>query len=123
MILVIGGAYQGKLDVVKRDYGLSDEDVFFCEEGKGIVTDKKVIYGLEKYSLECVRKGLNPEEEISKEDLEDKILIADDISCGIVPMDKTERAWREANGRMVTTLGLKAESVIRVFCGIPCRIK
>lgn len=123
MILVIGGAYQGKLDYVKKEYILSDEDVFSYEEGKSIETDRKVIYGLEKYSLSCVKEGLLPEEEISKTDLEDKIVIINDISCGIVPMDKTERAWREGNGRMVTALALKAEIVIRVFCGIPCRLK
>lgn len=123
MILVIGGAYQGKLDYVKKEYNLSDEDVFSYEEGKSIETDRKVIYGLEKYSFTCVREGLLPEEEIKKAELEDKIVIVNDISCGIVPMDKTERAWREGNGRMVTALGLKAETVIRVFCGIPCRLK
>ena len=123
MILVIGGAYQGKLDYVKKEYNLSDEDVFSYEEGKSIETDRKVIYGLEKYSLSCVKEGLLPEEEIRKTDLEDKIVIVNDISCGIVPMDKTERAWREGNGRMVTALALKAEIVIRVFCGIPCRLK
>ena len=31
MILIIGGAYQGKLEYAKNEYLLTDGDVFFCE--------------------------------------------------------------------------------------------
>ena len=30
MILIIGGAYQGKLDYAKEKFGLRDEDIFDC---------------------------------------------------------------------------------------------
>ena len=30
MILIIGGAYQGKLDYAKEKFGLKDEDIFDC---------------------------------------------------------------------------------------------
>ena len=55
--------------------------------------------------------------------LGDKVLIADDISCGIVPVDPTMRAWREASGRANALLANRAERVWRVFCGLGQVIK
>ena len=31
MILIIGGAYQGKTEYAKKTYGLQDADIFTCE--------------------------------------------------------------------------------------------
>ena len=38
-------------------------------------------------------------------------------------MDPVDRAWREMNGRALLYLAGIAESVERVFCGIPQRLK
>ena len=35
MILIFGGAYQGKADFAKRTFGLEDEDIFYCGESSG----------------------------------------------------------------------------------------
>ena len=43
MILIIGGAYQGKLDYVKDTFGITDTDVYTCG-AKGIDFSKKCIY-------------------------------------------------------------------------------
>ena len=32
MILIFGGAYQGKLDFAKEKFNISDEEVFECTE-------------------------------------------------------------------------------------------
>ena len=32
MILIIGGAYQGKLDFAKETFGITDTDVHICSE-------------------------------------------------------------------------------------------
>ena len=62
MILVIGGAYQGKLDYVKETYGLTDEDVFTCEEGSTAVGfDEKVVDHFERYVLALIKAGQVPE--------------------------------------------------------------
>ena len=58
-----------------------------------------------------------------KELWKDKVLIITDVSQGIVPMDKTTRAFREMNGRLMLYLASEAEEVWRVFCGIGKRIK
>ena len=126
MILVFGGAYQGKLEYVLETYDLSNDDVYRCDrESLHIDFDKKVIYGLDKFVYACVREGLEAKELILRDidRLKDKILIFDDISQGIVPLDKDERAWREASGRCMVALGKAADEVIRVFCGLGTKIK
>ena len=52
---------------------------------------------IERFALACVRNGGEPKAfwEAHRAELEDKILIADDVSCGVVPIDETLRAWRE----------------------------
>lgn len=118
MVLLIGGAYQGKLAFARARYNLQDSDIFTCT-GAQLDTDCRCIEHLERYTLACVKAGIAP----SAEGLSGKILICDDISCGVVPMDKTERAWREATGRFLTALSEKADTVTRVFCGLPLELK
>ena len=126
MILVFGGAYQGKLDYVLENFDLSEKDVFKCErDSMHLNFDRKVIYGLHNFVYCCVKEGFEARDILEEhaEKLGDKIIICDDISQGIVPLDKTERAWREATGRCMVVLGKKADRVIRVFCGLGMEIK
>ncbi|MDO5303166.1 MAG: bifunctional adenosylcobinamide kinase/adenosylcobinamide-phosphate guanylyltransferase [Clostridia bacterium] len=126
MILVFGGAYQGKLDYVLEKYNLNKDDVERCNVGKASLGfDKKVIYGLDKFVYACVKEGVEAKEVLVEnlDKLQDKIIICDDISQGIVPLDKDEREWREATGRAMVALGKMADDVYRVFCGLATKIK
>lgn len=125
MIFVFGGAYQGKLDYVKKEFNIDEKDIFFCKETDSRLPEGfKVISGLEKFTLGFAKKGESAEEYIKKNlsRFDDTIFIADDISQGLVPMDKTMRFWREMNGRVMNSIAAKAERVDRVFCGIGRRI-
>jgi alpha-ribazole phosphatase len=53
----------------------------------------------------------------------DLILICDEVGNGIVPVEKSERDYRECVGRVLCMLAKEADSVERVQCGIPHRIK
>ena len=53
----------------------------------------------------------------------DIIIISDEIGYGVVPVNKFDREWREAVGRISCYLAEKAENVIRVVCGIGNKIK
>ena len=125
MILIFGGAYQGKLEYAKEHWNFSDDDVFFCEENLTIDLSKKVICGLEKFVYACVCKGVETKDDLAEYDvpLDDKILIADDISQGVVPIEPDRRAWRESVGRTLLWLGKNADEVHRVFCGLGQRLK
>lgn len=126
MILIFGGAYQGKLEYAKENFHISDEDIFFCQENS-LEPDlsKKVIYGLESFIFACVKEGVEAKDLLSRSQdlLADKIIIVSDISQGIVPMDPTERQWREMVGRTMLWLGKQSDKVIRVFCGLGQNIK
>ncbi len=126
MVLIFGGAYQGKLEYALNNYDVREKDVYHCDiECMVIDFDKKVIANMDKFVLACVKEGINAKEclEDNLDKLKDKIVIFDDISQGVVPMDKTERAWREMTGRCMTYLGQQADEVIRVFCGIGNKVK
>ena len=128
MILVTGGAYQGKLDYAKEAYGFTDDDVFTCEEGSTAVGfDEKIVDHFERYVLALIKAGQVPEKAVGMQlranRYKGRIIICDDISQGIVPMDATERAWREGVGRTMVKIAQQADKVIRVFCGIPEIVK
>ncbi len=126
MELVFGGAYQGRLEYAKSKYNLSGEDIFFCCDDRAeLDLSKPAVYCIEKYLLACIRAGLDPAEEFDNiyDALADKILICTDISQGIVPVDRQLRAWREAAGRAMVRMAKDAQSVTRVFAGLPLTLK
>mgnify|MGYP004618429129 FL=1 len=125
MELIIGGAYQGKTEFAKERFGLSDDDICVCDKDGSIDFDKKCISHIERYSYWCIEHGIEPAEHFFEhaKNLEHGVVISDDISCGVVPIDKTERAWREANGRLLIKLAENSEHVTRVFCKIPVVLK
>ena len=128
MILITGGAYQGKLDYAKEEYGLTDDDVFTCEETSTAVGfDEKIVYHFERYVLALIKAGQVPEKAVGMQlranRYKGRIIICDDISQGLVPMDATERAWREGVGRTMVKIAEQADRVVRVFCGIPEVVK
>ena len=50
-------------------------------------------------------------------------MIATEIGCGVVPMDPAEREKREMAGCLSCELAGRAETVIRVCCGLPQLLK
>lgn len=53
----------------------------------------------------------------------DRIVVTDEVGCGIVPVDKGERDYREAAGRICCGLAACSDQVWRVSCGLGMRIK
>lgn len=119
MDLIIGGAFQGKLAYATRTYKLKTKDICECSISKEPDFSKKCIYRYERYVLWCMRNGTEPKTVFD----DDKVIIMDDIFCGVVPVEPETRAWREKSGRTMSALASEANSVTRLFCGIPKRIK
>lgn len=124
MVLIIGGAYQGKLDFAKETFGITDADVFTCE-GSEIDFSKRCINALEEFTLACIREGKDPQAYLreTKGQWENSIFICRDIFCGVVPWGAETRAWRQATGRLVQELSREAQQVSRIFCGLEQRLK
>lgn len=124
MNLIIGGAYQGKLDYAKEHFKI--REVFSCTADKAELDfSKDAIYGLEQFALACVRSGIEAKDYLQShsKDLDQKVIICTDISQGIVPMEAELRAMREMTGRAMVYLAKEAETVTRVFCGLGQKIK
>ena len=113
-VLIVGGAAQGKLAYAKKQYRITDDEVFECTEDAAPDFSKRCIVHLERYVLYCLRKELAPEKAFA----EGSVLIADDIFRGIVPLGKETRAYREAAGRYLTSIAEGAREVKRVVCGL-----
>ena len=125
MNLIIGGAYQGKLDYAKHEFALGDGDIFTCTESPELDFSRRCIDRLEEYTLWCARNSVDTVEMFRSHRAEwaDSILICQDIFCGVVPIDKDMRAWRELTGRLCGYLSGEAESVTRMFCHIATKLK
>ena len=120
MVLIIGGAYQGKLDFAKDAFGITDEEVFTCGMGE-IDFSKRCIYKIEEFTFG------HPDSigyfQAHREQWRNSILILQDIFCGVVPMGAENRAWRQNTGRLAQYLSKEASQVSRIFCGLEQRLK
>ena len=121
MDLIIGGAFQGKLDYAKEKFGFTQNDVSECNENTpDIDFMKPCINHLEEFTLACVRQGKDPVQYFQQhfEDARDLCLICMDISSGVVPLGKEMRLWRNENGKLCQYLSRQSKSVTRIFCGL-----
>ena len=126
MILIIGGAFQGKLDYVINRFGLREEEIFFCsDENSACLAGKKAVYEIDKWILALIRadKDIPDETRQFLSGNKDAIIICNDISCGVVPTDAQMRRWREEVGRLLGLLARESGEVIRMYCGIATRLK
>lgn len=112
MILIIGGAGQGKLDYVLQKTGYGPAQVARTPEE---ARTRPVFAGLEDWPEldEAALLEANP----------DVILICDEVGCGVVPVDPAARLMREQTGRLCQQLAKQAQKVVRLYCGIPTVIK
>lgn len=120
MILIIGGAYQGKLDYAKKQFDLAEGDIYTCTETE-IDFSKRCIYKMERFTYEHPDPVSYFKE--NRKLWENSILICEDIFCGIVPMSGQNRAWRQRTGRLCQYLAAEATQVSRIFCGLEQRLK
>lgn len=120
MILIIGGAYQGKLDFAKSAFALNDDDVFTCTDAR-IDFSRRCIYKIEEFS--CNHPDPIGYFRSHREQWQDSILILQDIFCGVVPTGAENRLWRQETGRLAQYLSREAEQVSRIFCGLEQRLK
>ena len=125
MDLITGGIYQGKLDYATKEYSLSDDMIFDCTGKTEIDFSKKCISNAEEFVLQCVRNGKNAKEyfEDNKEFWKNSVIVFRDIFCGVVPVEKEMRLWRDESGRLLRYLSENADSVTRLFCGVPQKLK
>jgi len=107
MIFVTGPLFSGKQDFICRALGWDEADF-----SRYAVRDVQDLAGR--------ASDLNA---LAEELASKKAVIATEVGCGVVPVDKEERRCREAAGRLACMLAEKADTVVRVCCGIPKVLK
>ena len=124
MTLIIGGAYQGKLEFAREAFSLGEDDVFTCS-GTEIDFSRPCINALEEFTLACVRQGIDPVEYLQshRAQWENAVFICQDLFCGVVPVDTELRSWRHTTGLVCQYLSREAARVSRIFCGLEQRLK
>lgn len=114
MVLIIGGMAQGKLAFAQRQLGVA-------AWSEGTIGQENCIYGLHR----AVRDIPDPAEALEAwcGEHPDGVIICDEVGCGVTPLDREDRLWRERVGRLCCLLAERAEMVYRVHCGLGVRIK
>lgn len=125
MRLIIGGRAAGKLDYV-RSLGYSENQIFDAgvspaEEGRNF----PVYYRLHEAVRSLMKQKKDPAQTLLALLNNDRVqvVVCDEVGGGIVPLDRFEREYREAVGRICCVLAKRADIVERVYCGIPTVIK
>ncbi len=114
MVLIIGGMSQGKLDFARRQLGVSS-----WSEGR--LGPEDCVYGFQ----EVVRHTPEAREAADAWCTAHPggVIICDEVGCGVTPMDRADRVWREQVGRICCHLAEEAEAVYRGPCGLGTRLK
>jgi len=108
MVLIFGGVYQGKLAYAKEHYG-----------------NREIINQIDHWILSLIESDEDVLEKVEEliAAYPDAVIICNDISCGVVPTSALHRKWRDETGRAMSLLAAHSEEVIRMFCGIPTKLK
>ncbi|MCI8517459.1 MAG: hypothetical protein HFG75_11450 [Hungatella sp.] len=110
MILVIGGAFQGKQEFAKE---LAAERKY------------KVVNLFHQQIQKLLEDGEDVRAYISRllEQDPDVIIVMDVVGAGVVPVERSDREYQETIGLAGQLLAKEAREVYRVICGIGMRIK
>lgn len=126
MELIIGGAYNSKLDFALKYYNLKHDD--FQNGAECLLEEafnKKGIYNLHLLIKRMLITGIDDYDKIIENILSSniEIVICNEVGSGVVPLDNIDNKMREYTGRILSALSEKSARVIRVYYGIPSVIK
>ena len=124
MEMIIGGAFQGKSTYARECHpGIRWKNG--ADLGKEELMSAEGVFDFQEY----IKKELKAGKDVSglaKELWErnpEVVLVSQEVGYGVVPMDAFDRKYREAVGRICTSLAAKSRKVTRVVCGIGMVIK
>jgi adenosylcobinamide kinase/adenosylcobinamide-phosphate guanylyltransferase len=127
MELYVGGAAQGKLRyVLNKKYSNGNALVANgadCTEEDLINADICNHFHLLIGRLLKEEKLTDSFVEQLLKDNPDIVIICDEVGSGIVPIEKSERIYRETVGRILCSLAQRASCMERIMCGLGMRIK
>lgn len=114
MVLIVGGRAQGKLDFARRELGVTGWS-------EGALGSENCVHGLQQ----AIRDLPDPRGALAAWLAEhpEGVILCDEVGCGVTPLDRADRDWRELVGRICCELAEEAQAVYRVCCGVGMRLK
>lgn len=107
MIFVTGPLFSGKREYIQNALRLSPEEF-----------SRRAVWDVEQLAASA------PDlEKLAERLAAHEIVTASEVGGGVVPADPEERAAREAAGRLACLLARRADTVVRVVCGLPQVLK
>lgn len=107
MILITGPLYSGKREFAQKLLKCSEEEL-----------KRRAIWDVQELAAESTDLTALADRLAEKE-----VVIATEVGGGVVPLEKRQRMAREAAGRLTCLLAERADTVVRVFCGLPMVLK
>lgn len=103
MIFITGPMFSGKREYAMRLLGCDETTL----KERCVCDVQKLAAGC--HDLEALADALSRYDAVT----------AAEVGGGVVPLDPKEREARERAGRLACLLAERADTVVRVFCGIP----
>lgn len=133
MILITGGAYQGKQKIARSlwEQHKIEQNAIEPIVAAGNIADQEQLLRAEiivQFHL-WIRRMMEEEKEpypfVHKlfHKNPQVVLTLDQVGCGVVPIDAFDRKYRETVGRIGCLLADQADEVYLVTCGIARKIK
>lgn len=117
---IFGGAFNGKYDRILQ-LGFKKDDILDCKSDNiKNIKNTTCVYNAQELLKNCCEKDV---EFIINCLKKAKAVVCNDISCGVVPLDKEQRIYRTNVGTLCCELSKYAKIVERVYFGIPMVIK
>lgn len=126
MKFIIGGAYQGKKNFAINRLNIDEKDIYDASIPDDYkIFNSKCVYNYHMLIKNLIFKDIDSIGFTENLLLKNKniVIIMNEIGCGIVPIDRKERFWREMCGKCGCIIAGKSEIVIRVVCGTGIAIK
>ncbi len=147
MELIIGGCFQGKLAYAKqrwKEAGTRVREEEILDGGSMVLCETAKWCGArstEKDSFACVRilnqlhllvrrfvetgktQEIIPLMDQLLADWPDLLIVCDEVGLGLIPVEETERLYREAVGRTLCHLARQARQMVRITGGFPLVIR
>ena len=107
MIFITGPLFSGKKEYIMKALSWTEEEF-----------NENAVQEAQKLAFENSDIAALADELCQK-----AVIIADEVGGGVIPVDSREREARERAGRLCCLLAEKADTVIRVYMGIPQVLK
>lgn len=107
MLFVTGPLFAGKRAYVRAALHLTEEELAAC-----------AVWDVQELARDCADLSA-----LCDSLSENRVVIATEVGGGVVPLGAQERAARENAGRLACLLAARADTVVRVCCGLPQVLK